>query len=73
MNIQLEEKIRQLEQKKRELSPKDRLYKEIDDRINDCLQNNLHDLDPWDRINLARASNRPKAQDYIPYLFTDFL
>ena len=73
MNIQLEEKLRQLEQKKRDLNPGDRLYKEIDEQINGFLQDHLHDLDPWDRISLARASNRPKAQDYIPYLFSEFM
>ncbi len=27
----------------------------------------------WERVQLARATNRPKAQDYIRALFTDFI
>lgn len=30
-------------------------------------------ITPWDRVVLARRPDRPKAQDYIEALFTDFL
>ncbi|WP_407269042.1 acetyl-CoA carboxylase carboxyl transferase subunit alpha [Radiobacillus sp. PE A8.2] len=30
-------------------------------------------LNPWDRVQIARHVNRPTTLDYIPYLFTDFI
>ncbi|UJZ86589.1 acetyl-CoA carboxylase carboxyl transferase subunit alpha [Heyndrickxia coagulans] len=30
-------------------------------------------MDPWDRIQIARFPERPTSLDYIQYLFTDFL
>jgi acetyl-CoA carboxylase carboxyl transferase subunit beta len=30
-------------------------------------------LDPWQKVQLVRSSERPKAQDYIQQLFTDFI
>ena len=44
---------------------------EIDERINDKLINDIP-LSAMDKVNLARDSRRPKIQDYIDNLFTDF-
>lgn len=30
-------------------------------------------MDPWDRVQIARLSQRPTTLDFIDYLFTDFL
>ncbi|MGM9946546.1 acetyl-CoA carboxylase carboxyltransferase subunit alpha [Floccifex sp.] len=59
--------------KKRECNVTDGLYKEIEEKIEALLKSNMHSLDVWQRITLARASERKKAQDFIPYLFADFI
>ncbi|MGN1277025.1 MAG: acetyl-CoA carboxylase carboxyltransferase subunit alpha [Floccifex sp.] len=73
MNIQIEETIRLWEEKKRECKPSDGLYKEIEEKIEELLKSNMHSLDVWQRISLARANDRNKAQDFIPHLFSDFI
>ena len=44
---------------------------EIDEIINEKLINDIP-LSAMDKVNLARDARRPKIQDYIDNLFTDF-
>lgn len=37
------------------------------------MSNNSSNLSAWDRVNLARASDRPNAQRYIKDIFEDFI
>ena len=32
-----------------------------------------NNLSAWDRVLLARKADRPKALDYIEYIFNDFM
>jgi acetyl-CoA carboxylase carboxyl transferase subunit alpha len=37
------------------------------------LEKDIYDnIKPWDRVLIARHSDRPTTMDYIPLLFTDF-
>ncbi|MFS0615467.1 acetyl-CoA carboxylase carboxyl transferase subunit alpha [Lederbergia ruris] len=47
----------------------DKLEKRLEKLENDVYEN----LGPWDRVQIARNSNRPTTLDYIQYLFTDFI
>ncbi|MDO4466633.1 MAG: acetyl-CoA carboxylase carboxyltransferase subunit alpha [Bacillota bacterium] len=64
--IQLQEKLAQpgISSDERYMAEKE-IYK---------LQKELYsNLTPWDRLTIARANDRPKAQDYIAHLFDDFI
>lgn len=38
------------------------------------LENDIYgNIQPWDRVQIARHSERPTTLDYISYLFTDFI
>ncbi|MBM7572882.1 acetyl-CoA carboxylase carboxyl transferase subunit alpha [Aquibacillus albus] len=38
------------------------------------LENNIYgNLKPWDRVQIARHSERPTTLDYVEHLFTDFI
>ncbi len=38
------------------------------------LENDIYgNMQPWDRVQIARHSERPTTLDYISYLFTDFI
>ena len=47
------------------------MFLEIDEIINEKLINDIP-LSAMDKVNLARDARRPKIQDYIDNLFTDF-
>lgn len=43
-------------------------------KVNDVIKNIFtKKLSAWDRLKLARMAERPKALEYINYIFTDFL
>lgn len=48
-------------------------YAEIDAQILRIQEETYKNLEAWDRVYLARHSERPKAQDYIALLFPDFM
>ncbi len=45
----------------------------LQEEINALKEEAYSDLTPWDRVCLARSSNRPKASDYIRLLCDDFI
>lgn len=47
-------------------------YEQLDAEIKRVQKEAYENLTPWDRVYLARHADRPKAQDYIPLLFSDF-
>ena len=47
------------------------MFLEIDEIVSEKLMNNIP-LSAMDKVNLARDVRRPKIQDYIENLFTDF-
>lgn len=72
MNIEeLELEIKQLQEQREQLDLEEK-KEEIDKDIYKLQQAYIR-LEPWDRLTLARAMDRPKAQDYISYLFNDFI
>lgn len=74
MNFEeLEKKIAQLRIQKEMLELEDSKRFQIDQEIYELEKEAVQNLEPWDRLTIARALDRPKAQDYIQYLFTDFI
>jgi len=68
-----EMKIKALEAKKASLSSEDsKVYDEINLEISNLKKEAYSNLEPWDRVYLARHQDRPKASDYISLLFEDF-
>ncbi|MCJ7839744.1 acetyl-CoA carboxylase carboxyl transferase subunit alpha [Lederbergia sp. NSJ-179] len=47
----------------------DKLEKRLEKLEREVYEN----MAPWDRVQVARHSNRPTTLDYIDYLFTDFI
>lgn len=47
-------------------------YEELDAEIKRVQKETYENLSAWDRVYLARHTDRPKAQDYIELLFNDF-
>lgn len=47
--------------------------KKLEERL-EQLENEIYgNMKPWDRVQIARHSERPTTLDYISYLFTDFI
>ncbi len=74
MNIrECEIKIRELEAKKAALEPASMdEYDIINKEILKLKKEAYNNLEPWDRVYLARHQDRPKATDYISLLFENF-
>lgn len=47
--------------------------KKLENRLVQLEEDIYGNMDPWDRVQIARLSQRPTTLDYIDYLFTDFL
>ncbi|AJH78462.1 acetyl-CoA carboxylase carboxyl transferase subunit alpha [Heyndrickxia coagulans] len=47
--------------------------KKLEARLSRLEEEIYENMDPWDRIQIARFPERPTSLDYIQYLFTDFL
>ncbi|SDI77804.1 acetyl-CoA carboxylase carboxyl transferase subunit alpha [Natribacillus halophilus] len=47
--------------------------KHLEERLQDLESQVYDELSPWERVQIARHSERPTPLDYIDYLFTDFL
>lgn len=72
--IELREKIKELKRftEEKDIDLSDEIRK-LEERL-EQLENEIYgNLTPWDRVQIARHSNRPTTLDYIPYLFTDFI
>jgi len=70
--LQKERKIRELEAKIDELDNVElinKLREEIINYKNEAMTN----LSAWDRVLLARHQSRPRASEYIDYIFDDFI
>ena len=70
--LQKERKIRELESKIDELDNVElinKLKEEIENYKNEAMTN----LSPWDRVLLARHQLRPRALEYIDYVFDEFI
>lgn len=66
-------KIRELEAKKASLSITDNEeFDKINKEIKQLKKEAYSNLEPWDRVYLARHQDRPKASDYISLLFNNF-
>lgn len=71
---ELEEKIRSLEAFSREEQMDlSREIVRLKKKVGALRAQNYQDLDPWDRVVLARLRGRPTALDYIGALFDDFV
>ena len=44
----------------------------LEARLEELEKNVYENMSPWDRVQVARHSNRPTTLDYINLLFTDF-
>ena len=44
----------------------------LESRLEELEKNVYANMSPWDRVQVARHSNRPTTLDYIELLFTDF-
>ncbi len=69
---EIEHKIQKLKLEITTLEDNDekmRLYQAIEDLKDKAYSN----LSAYDRVSIARATNRPKADDYINLLFSDFI
>ncbi|WP_302826656.1 acetyl-CoA carboxylase carboxyltransferase subunit alpha [Anaerofustis stercorihominis] len=66
-------KIRTLEAEKAGLNiDESERYDEINKEIMELKKEAYSNLEPWDRVYLARHQDRPKASDYISLLIDDF-
>ncbi|MFR6311095.1 acetyl-CoA carboxylase carboxyltransferase subunit alpha [Anaerofustis stercorihominis] len=66
-------KIRTLEAEKAGLNiDESQRYDEINKEIMELKKEAYSNLEPWDRVYLARHQDRPKASDYISLLIDDF-
>jgi len=70
--LQKERKIRELEAKIDELDNVE-LINKLKEEIENYKQEAMTNLTAWDRVLLARHQYRPKALDYIDYVFDDFI
>lgn len=73
MNIlEKERKLKELENKLTELE-NENLIESIKEEIKKHKQNIMTNLTAWDRVLLARHTERPTALDFINNIFTDFI
>ncbi|OEH91854.1 acetyl-CoA carboxylase carboxyl transferase subunit alpha [Bacillus solimangrovi] len=72
--VELREKIAELkkftEEKDIDLSDE---IKTLEERLHKLESEVYGNLQPWDRVQIARYSERPTTLEYIDYIFTDFL
>ncbi|RSL34288.1 acetyl-CoA carboxylase carboxyl transferase subunit alpha [Salibacterium salarium] len=72
--IELREKIAELksftEEKEIDLSDE---ISTLEDRLEQLEKDIYGNLQPWQRVQIARHGERPTTLDYINYLFTDFM
>ncbi|WP_026683642.1 acetyl-CoA carboxylase carboxyl transferase subunit alpha [Heyndrickxia coagulans] len=72
--IELKRKIAQLKDftKQSDVDLSSEIEK-LEARLSRLEEEIYENMDPWDRIQIARFPERPTSLDYIQYLFTDFL
>lgn len=70
--LQKERKIRELESKIDELDNEE-LINKLKEEIENYKNEAMKDLTAWDRVLLARHQLRPRALEYIDYVFDDFI
>lgn len=70
--LQKERKIRELEAKIEELD-NDVLINKLKEEIENYKNEAMTSLSAWDRVLLARHQNRPTANEFINYIFDDFI
>lgn len=71
---EVETVLAEMEKQKQEFVGKDNsMLKIINQNIMKLRHQAYRNLSAWDRVYLARKSDRPKAQDYIDALFDDFI
>lgn len=72
--IELKEKIAELKafmrEKNIDLSGE---VKRLEERLERLEEEIYGKMNPWDRVQIARHSERPTTLEYVAYLFTDFL
>ena len=72
--IELKEKIKELRSftEEKDIDLTDEIAK-LETRLQQ-LENEIYgNLQPWERVQIARHSERPTTLDYISHLFTDFI
>lgn len=47
--------------------------KTLEHRLEKLEKDIYENMEPWDRVQVARHPNRPTTRDYIKFLFTDFM
>lgn len=72
--LELRKKIAELREftKNSEVDLSDEIDK-LESRLENLEKEIYENMQPWDRVQLARHSARPTTLDYIDYLFTDFI
>ena len=72
--LDLEVKISEIEMKLNEISLDDQEeIEELQQQLNRYKKRAYQHLTAWDHVTLARHSKRPKARDYIEYIFDSFI
>ncbi|MGO4888692.1 acetyl-CoA carboxylase carboxyl transferase subunit alpha [Anaerobacillus sp. MEB173] len=72
--IELKQKIAELKQftKDKDIDLSGEIAK-LEDRLEQLESDIYGNLKPWERVQIARHSERPTTLDYISHIFTDFL
>lgn len=72
--VELREKIKELKSftKEKDIDLSDEITK-LEQRLEQLEETIYGNLKPWDRVQIARHSDRPTTLDYINHLFTDFI
>ncbi|PTY80132.1 acetyl-CoA carboxylase carboxyl transferase subunit alpha [Heyndrickxia sporothermodurans] len=71
---ELQKKIAELKEftKNSDVDLSDEIEK-LETRLKKLEADIYENMQPWDRVQIARHPNRPTTLDYIPYLFSDFI
>lgn len=72
--IELKEKIKELERfmEEKDIDLSEELER-LKQRLKELEAEIYGNMNPWERVQVARHLERPTTLDYIPYLFTDFI
>ncbi|GAE30111.1 acetyl-CoA carboxylase carboxyl transferase subunit alpha [Halalkalibacter hemicellulosilyticus] len=72
--VELKDKINELRSftEEKEIDLTDEI-KKLEKRLQQLEQDIYGNLQPWERVQIARHNDRPTTLDYIEHLFTDFL
>ena len=71
--VEKENEIQELEKQRALLEVDSQEYMDLSTQIQKKQSEAYTNLSAWDRVTLARANNRPKAQDYIDALLSSFI